>query len=98
MSLDGGGKEKEKEKGSGAKRCGQCKKKVGLTGFDCRCGHVFCGVHRYADQVRRCCRVQMRAQLPACVFRAYMSMGRSVESRCWRRSLAFLPNITMTRD
>lgn len=53
MSLDGGvkEKEKEKEKAGGAKRCGQCKKKVGLTGFDCRCGIVFCGMHRYADQV-----------------------------------------------
>ena len=33
-------------------RCWGCKKKVGLTGFECRCGYVFCGTHRYADQVR----------------------------------------------
>ena len=32
-------------------RCWSCKKKVGLTGFECRCGFVYCGVHRYADQV-----------------------------------------------
>lgn len=31
-------------------RCWGCKKKVGLTGFECRCGFVFCGTHRYADQ------------------------------------------------
>jgi hypothetical protein len=30
-------------------RCWSCKKKVGLTGFECRCGFTFCGVHRYAD-------------------------------------------------
>ncbi|XP_004406083.1 PREDICTED: AN1-type zinc finger protein 6-like isoform X3 [Odobenus rosmarus divergens] len=23
--------------------------KVGLTGFECRCGNVYCGVHRYSD-------------------------------------------------
>lgn len=30
-------------------RCFTCRKKVGLTGFDCRCGNVFCGRHRYSD-------------------------------------------------
>ncbi|XP_023669792.1 AN1-type zinc finger protein 6 [Paramormyrops kingsleyae] len=30
-------------------RCFMCRKKVGLTGFDCRCGNVFCGTHRYSD-------------------------------------------------
>lgn len=30
-------------------RCFKCHKKVGLTGFDCRCGNIFCGVHRYSD-------------------------------------------------
>jgi len=32
------------------KRCGVCKKKLGLTGFECRCGLLFCGVHRYSDK------------------------------------------------
>jgi hypothetical protein len=32
------------------KRCGVCKKKIGLTGFECRCGLMFCPIHRYADQ------------------------------------------------
>ncbi|XP_016893023.1 AN1-type zinc finger protein 6-like [Cynoglossus semilaevis] len=30
-------------------RCFTCRKKVGLTGFDCRCGNVFCSLHRYSD-------------------------------------------------
>ncbi|XP_012672725.1 AN1-type zinc finger protein 6 [Clupea harengus] len=30
-------------------RCFTCRKKVGLTGFGCRCGNVFCGIHRYSD-------------------------------------------------
>ncbi|XP_066503680.1 AN1-type zinc finger protein 6 isoform X1 [Hoplias malabaricus] len=30
-------------------RCFTCHKKVGLTGFDCRCGNIFCGTHRYSD-------------------------------------------------
>ncbi|XP_072972464.1 zinc finger AN1 domain-containing stress-associated protein 15-like [Typha angustifolia] len=30
-------------------RCSSCKKKVGLTGFRCRCGELFCGRHRYSD-------------------------------------------------
>ncbi|XP_040013837.1 AN1-type zinc finger protein 5-like [Xiphias gladius] len=31
-------------------RCFMCRKKIGLTGFDCRCGNVFCGLHRYSDK------------------------------------------------
>lgn len=27
----------------------ECRKKVGLTGFKCKCGLVFCGQHRYAE-------------------------------------------------
>ncbi|MFT7797246.1 AN1-type zinc finger protein 6-like isoform X1 [Arapaima gigas] len=30
-------------------RCFVCRKKIGLTGFDCRCGNVFCSIHRYTD-------------------------------------------------
>ncbi|KAM6426551.1 AN1-type zinc finger protein 6 isoform 2-T2 [Liasis olivaceus] len=30
-------------------RCFMCRKKVGLTGFECRCGNVYCAVHRYSD-------------------------------------------------
>ncbi|KAJ4828051.1 Candidapepsin-3 [Turnera subulata] len=31
-------------------RCLTCRKRVGLTGFKCRCGMVFCGTHRYPEQ------------------------------------------------
>jgi len=31
-------------------RCWNCSKRVGLTGFKCRCGYVFCGEHRYSDK------------------------------------------------
>merc|ERR1712001_378885 len=34
-------------------RCFSCKKKVGLTGFTCRCGGLFCSIHRYSDK-REC--------------------------------------------
>jgi len=30
-------------------RCAVCRKKVGLTGIECRCGGLFCGV-RYSDR------------------------------------------------
>lgn len=30
-------------------RCLACNKKVGLTGFGCRCGGLFCSTHRYSD-------------------------------------------------
>ncbi len=31
-------------------RCVTCRKKVGLTGFECRCGGLFCSIHRYSDK------------------------------------------------
>uniref|UniRef100_A0A7N0SXA2 Zinc finger A20 and AN1 domain-containing stress-associated protein 5 n=1 Tax=Kalanchoe fedtschenkoi TaxID=63787 RepID=A0A7N0SXA2_KALFE len=31
-------------------RCSGCKRKVGLTGFRCRCGELFCSEHRYSDR------------------------------------------------
>lgn len=30
-------------------RCSSCRKKVGLTGFRCRCGDLFCPRHRYSE-------------------------------------------------
>ncbi|URE04549.1 hypothetical protein MUK42_18956 [Musa troglodytarum] len=30
-------------------RCSSCQKRVGLTGFRCRCGDLFCASHRYSD-------------------------------------------------
>lgn len=31
-------------------RCGECRKRVRLTGFRCRCGLTFCGTHRYPEK------------------------------------------------
>lgn len=31
-------------------RCLSCNKRVGLTGFKCRCGGLFCSFHRYNDK------------------------------------------------
>ncbi|XP_074116028.1 AN1-type zinc finger protein 6-like [Cotesia typhae] len=39
----------EPEKSKKKNRCFTCRKKIGLTGFDCRCGEVFCALHRYSD-------------------------------------------------
>ncbi|MQM00782.1 hypothetical protein Taro_033518 [Colocasia esculenta] len=33
-----------------ANRCNFCNKRVGLMGFKCRCGEVFCTQHRYSDK------------------------------------------------
>ncbi|KDP35279.1 hypothetical protein JCGZ_09438 [Jatropha curcas] len=33
-----------------ANRCSFCRKRVGLTGFNCRCGQTFCSLHRYSDK------------------------------------------------
>ncbi|KAM1040620.1 hypothetical protein ACFX15_029375 [Malus domestica] len=46
--------EEEKEAapsaGAQANRCTTCRRRVGLTGFKCRCGMTFCGTHRYPEQ------------------------------------------------
>ncbi|KAH6558479.1 hypothetical protein KP509_1Z062100 [Ceratopteris richardii] len=31
-------------------RCYSCRRRAGLTGFKCRCGHSFCSVHRYSEE------------------------------------------------
>lgn len=31
-------------------RCATCRRRVGITGFKCRCGITFCGTHRYPEQ------------------------------------------------
>ncbi|XP_012251609.1 AN1-type zinc finger protein 6 [Athalia rosae] len=44
------GKESDKESKKKKNRCVLCRKKVGLTGFECRCGGLYCSVHRYSDK------------------------------------------------
>nr|CAD1822442.1 unnamed protein product [Ananas comosus var. bracteatus] len=36
-------------KSRAANRCFMCRKKVGLTGFKCRCGGTFCSAHRFYE-------------------------------------------------
>ncbi|KAM6557583.1 hypothetical protein CsatB_004602 [Cannabis sativa] len=31
-------------------RCKHCNKKIGLTGFSCRCGHAYCNHHRLPEE------------------------------------------------
>ncbi|CAA0837860.1 Zinc finger A20 and AN1 domain-containing stress-associated protein 4 [Striga hermonthica] len=42
--------EKEVAAPRGTGRCSACRRRVGLTGFGCRCGATFCGVHRYPEK------------------------------------------------
>ncbi|XP_066551453.1 AN1-type zinc finger protein 5 [Amia ocellicauda] len=44
------GGDKTPDKSRKKNRCHTCRKKVGLTGFDCRCGNLFCAIHRYSDK------------------------------------------------
>ncbi|PHT71109.1 hypothetical protein T459_26213 [Capsicum annuum] len=34
----------------GLKKCTACRKRVGLTGFSCKYGDLFCAVHHYSDK------------------------------------------------
>ncbi|KAG5874661.1 hypothetical protein JTB14_006512 [Gonioctena quinquepunctata] len=49
---DAGSEDKDGDKDAKKKknRCHTCRKKVGLTGFQCRCGNLFCAIHRYSDK------------------------------------------------
>jgi hypothetical protein len=54
------------------KRCGVCKKRLGLTGFECRCGYFYCGIHRYSDKhdcpfdYKKTGRAELSAANPIC--------------------------------
>uniref|UniRef100_A0A7N0SVC2 Zinc finger A20 and AN1 domain-containing stress-associated protein 5 n=1 Tax=Kalanchoe fedtschenkoi TaxID=63787 RepID=A0A7N0SVC2_KALFE len=48
-------------------RCSGCRKKVGLTGFRCRCGDLFCSEHRYSD--RHACSYDYKAAGKAAIAR-----------------------------
>uniref|UniRef100_A0A803MBX0 AN1-type domain-containing protein n=1 Tax=Chenopodium quinoa TaxID=63459 RepID=A0A803MBX0_CHEQI len=57
-------------------RCGACKKRIKLIGFMCRCGGVYCGLHRYPE-VHSCGfdhkalgRHALSKTLHACAFKA----------------------------
>lgn len=40
----------EEKEQKGPSRCTTCQKRVGLTGFNCKCGNTFCASHRYSDK------------------------------------------------
>jgi predicted nucleic acid binding AN1-type Zn finger protein len=48
--ASGSGERVEAKPKEGPNRCTSCKKRVGLTGFKCRCGSLFCASHRYSDK------------------------------------------------
>jgi len=45
-----GADEPPKKKQVNTSRCWSCNKKIGLTGFQCKCEYFFCGEHRYSDK------------------------------------------------
>ncbi|KAJ9599016.1 hypothetical protein L9F63_010473 [Diploptera punctata] len=68
------GKDSDKEGKKKKNRCAVCRKKVGLTGFECRCGGLYCAVHRYSDKHN--CTFDYREMSPR---------DTSQQSRCGRR-------------
>ncbi|XP_057520303.1 zinc finger A20 and AN1 domain-containing stress-associated protein 8-like [Amaranthus tricolor] len=50
VSTDSSLGQPSEPKKSGPNRCLTCRKRVGLTGFSCRCGNLFCAAHRYSDK------------------------------------------------
>lgn len=50
VSMTEDGEKREEIPAARPNRCLTCKKRVGLTGFKCRCGMLFCGTHRYPEQ------------------------------------------------
>ncbi|CAO1432206.1 unnamed protein product [Diamesa serratosioi] len=49
-SNDDDDKDSDKDAKKKKNRCVTCRKKVGLTGFECRCGGLYCAIHRYSDK------------------------------------------------
>ena len=70
MTLNG-----EPKNNFGGKRCGhaECKKKLGLLGFDCKCGAKFCASHRYPSDhscsfdFKAAAAETLKTQLASCV-------------------------------
>ncbi|CAN7983078.1 unnamed protein product [Ixodes hexagonus] len=49
-SESGSQQDDQKDQKKKKNRCRMCRKKVGLTGFQCRCGGLFCSLHRYSNE------------------------------------------------
>ncbi|PHT29545.1 hypothetical protein CQW23_30872 [Capsicum baccatum] len=52
----------------GLKKCTACRKCVGLTGFSCKCGDLFCGVHHYSNKYN--CPFDYRNVVPNAIAKA----------------------------
>ncbi|BES96096.1 Zinc finger protein [Nesidiocoris tenuis] len=50
LTKDADPDSKDDSKNKKKNRCAVCRKKVGLTGFECRCGGLYCSTHRYSDK------------------------------------------------
>lgn len=48
--ADSSSSSKVPEAKAGPSRCATCRKRVGLIGFNCKCGNLFCSAHRYSDK------------------------------------------------
>eukprot|EP00928_Gymnodinium_smaydae_P028331 TRINITY_DN21622_c0_g1_i1.p2 TRINITY_DN21622_c0_g1~~TRINITY_DN21622_c0_g1_i1.p2 ORF type:complete len:246 (+),score=86.38 TRINITY_DN21622_c0_g1_i1:162-899(+) len=48
-AVEGEEAEPPKEEQKDKTKCWFCSKKCGLTGFECRCGYIFCAKHRHAE-------------------------------------------------
>ncbi|NXJ85613.1 ZFAN5 protein, partial [Trogon melanurus] len=49
-------------------RCFMCRRMTGLTGIDCQCGNLFCGLHHYSD--RHNCPYDYKAEAAAKIRKA----------------------------
>ena len=50
MDIDGGDKDGGKPVQVNHNRCFSCNKRVGFTGFKCRCEYTFCSTHRHSNK------------------------------------------------
>jgi predicted nucleic acid binding AN1-type Zn finger protein len=41
--------DRKKTQTSAKKRCHFCNKKIGILGIECKCGFVFCNMHRFSE-------------------------------------------------
>ncbi len=76
-------------------RCGACRKRVGLTGFKCRCGSIFCALHRYSD--KHDCSFDYKAAGQEAIAKANPLVVAEKIAKIWE-ILSLLWNLIITRD
>ena len=50
VAITGDDDEPPRKKQVNTSRCWTCNRKIGLTGFQCKCDYYFCAEHRYSDK------------------------------------------------